>query len=168
MGYYFALNSSSYNYAGSTCTQYIQLIRPFKYATQYTFEVSFLLPNDAVTVEVYVSVTQPIVARRALLFTSNIYQIYAPEQLSPGSYIRNTSIIAFEPEQLSFYSSGFNVQLLNGNLANVSDTFDVLFWFAKNKVNVLIKLRETVNLNYTNGPRRYDLMVNFFNKFSIF
>ena len=73
-----------------------------------------------------------------------------PKNLSPGSILSNTDITLMEPEKLSFYTSGFTLQLLNNELSTSSSTFDLALSYVKNKAAVILKLRPTANLNAQN------------------
>jgi hypothetical protein len=124
---------------------------------EYTFEVSYLSFNGAVTSKVFVIITQPKLARKAPLFLNQPFEIAVPVTQSPGSIIKNTNIVVMEAEPLSFYSSGFTLQLLNNDSYTPSSIFELPFLFVKNKVNVIIRLRSTAQFD---GQRKYDLIVS--------
>lgn len=109
--------------------------------------------------ELFVIITQSLVANRAPIFSNNMYEITVPENLTPGSFIKSTEIRIIELEMMSFYASGFTLQLLNSDLVSPSNTFQLAFTYVKNKANIIIKLSPNADLKL--GKLKYNLVVCF-------
>jgi hypothetical protein len=106
-----------------------------------------------------VIITQSLV-QTAPVFSNQLYEILIPENLAPGSIVKNTDIAVFETQYQSFYTSGFNLQLFKSDFISAINTFELAFSYAKNKANVILRLTNTANLKSA-GYSQFNLIVSF-------
>ena len=156
------MNVSTFKCRNTGCSQFIQISKPLVYATEYSLEIIYVSFNVAITLKLFLVITQSAI-QRAPAFSNQFYGIVVPENLTPGSVVKNTNIAVFETEYQTFYSSGFKLQLLNNDFITESNTFGLAFSYAKNKANVIIRLLATANLKFA-GHSQYNLIVSCYYK----
>lgn len=118
-------------------------------------------PNDIYmsTATIQVVIERPLMATSPPKFSQPSYQFGISEHLKPNSLARNVEITIYESDQLSVYSSGFFVELLNKDFTSIAGMFEMVPKFGKGTLVASLKLATSALLDYESGKTEYNLIV---------
>lgn len=137
-------------------------------------EVSFTLQSSSYVytskASVQVVIERQLIARNAPKFSSASYQYQISEDLQPGSIIRSTHVTVYESEELSVYSSGFDLELLNTDYTSADGMFDVVPKYGEGTLvaSLIYKNPNFLDFESNIGKLKFEYIVSNFHRFIIF
>ncbi len=113
---------------------------------------------------IQVVIERQLVATCPPKFSSQLYQYYVTENLEPGSLIRSSYITIYESEELSVYSAGFDLELLNLDYTSAKGKFDIFPKYGEGTLIASLVLTESNFIDYelNTGKFEFNYMVGIF------
>ncbi len=160
----FEIEPNTYSCQNSTCSQKIKFIKPFGQLTTYSMNVLFTQQLRNIiyiaNATIYVIIQRPKLALTPPKFAHSSYQFWINENLPSNSIARNVRIVIYETDELSLYTSGFTIELLNKDLTSARDMFTLTPSYGEGTLIASLKLNSNSMLDYENGKKEYDYLVN--------
>ncbi|CAF0789975.1 unnamed protein product [Brachionus calyciflorus] len=159
---YFTLLDSP-NCSVNMCAMKIRLKNRVNMRTSYSMKINFIQQfvnnqySTSAEIKIVFEGSNFVRSAPSFLFPSYHYYIY--ENIEPNAPIRNASLTIFEPEALSPFISGFDLEIQSSDSNSPDPIFDITPNYGMGFLIACLKLRPNVLLDYDKGPRRYDILV---------
>ena len=142
----------------------IRFSKPFNQISSYVMSVVFTQQQSnaiyTCMANIYVVIKRPSAALTPPRFLQSSYEFSISENLQPGDIARSVKIVAYETDELSLYTSGFFLSLLNPDYSYVTGLFEVTPKYGEGTLVASLRLNTQSKLDHDNGLRSFKYIVS--------